>query len=329
MKRTLVTGATGFVGSAIARVLLEAGHRVRVLVRPASDRSNLDGLDVEIFEGDLVDPESLLHAAANTDWVFHAAADYRLWVPDPDALYHVNVTGTRAMLEAARLASVERVIYTSSVATLGINADRTPADEETPVSIDDMIGHYKRSKFLAEAVAREAAEAGQDVVIVNPSAPAGPRDIKPTPTGQVIVDAASGRMPAYVNTGLNIVHVDDVAAGHLLAAEQGVSGRRYILGCENMSLREICKTVADIAGVRGPLVRIPYSVVLPVAYAAQSLARLTGRPPVATVDGVRMSRKHMYFSAQRAMDELGFRPRPAHEALQEAVHWFDENGYLK
>ena len=302
---------------------------MRVLVRTASDRRNLQDIDVEIVEGDLTDPDSLLHTVVGMDFVFHVAADYRLWVPDPDVLYHVNVTGTRSLLEAARLADVKRVVYTSSVATLGLNRDGTPADETTPVSVDDMIGHYKRSKFLAEEIAVEAARAGQDVVIVNPSAPVGPRDIKPTPTGQMIVDAAAGRMPAYVDSGLNIVHVDDVAHGHLLAAAEGQSGRRYILGCENMSLAEIFSAVAAMAGVRAPKLKVPIPLILPVAYAAEAVARVTGKPPMVTVDGVKLARKHMYFSSQRAIDELHFQPRPAIDALKDAVDWFSANGYLR
>ncbi|NNM20125.1 MAG: NAD-dependent epimerase/dehydratase family protein [Gammaproteobacteria bacterium] len=325
---SLVTGATGFIGSAVARALLTAGHRVRVMIRATSDRRNIDGLDVEIVEADLLDPDSLLHAVVGMDYVFHVAADYRLWVPDPEQLYRINVTGTRALLEAARLADVQRVVFTSSVATLGLNADGTPADESTPVSINDMIGHYKRSKFLGEELALEAAAAGLDVVIVNPSAPVGPRDIKPTPTGQMIIDAASGRMPVYVNTGLNIVHVDDVAHGHLLAASAGLSGRRYILGCENMCLADIIGTVAKMAGKRSPRFRIPVAAVMPVAYVAEGIARLTGRAPAVTVDGVRLARKHMYFSSQRAADELGYQPRPALDALRDAVEWFRLNGYL-
>ena len=327
--RSLVTGATGFIGSAVARALITAGHQVRVLVRPSSDLRNLKNIDVEIIEGDLVDPDSLLHTVVGMDFVFHVAADYRLWVPDPDVLYRINVTGTRSLLEAARLADVQRVVYTSSVATLGLNPDGTPADEATPVSLADMIGHYKRSKFLAEQVATEAAATGQEVVIVNPAAPVGPRDIKPTPTGQMIVDAASGKMPAYVDSGLNIVHVDDVAHGHLLAASEGKSGRRYILGCENMSLAEIFSAVAAMTGARAPKLRLPVAPLLPVAYAAEVVARVTGKPPMLTVDGLKLARKHMYFSNQRAIDELGFCPRPANDALRDAVEWFSANGYLK
>lgn len=324
----LVTGATGFIGSAVARALLEDGRDVRVLARESSDRSNIDGLGVEVVTGDLTDPASVRAAVSGCDAVFHVAADYRLWVPDPPTIYATNVTGTRTVLDAARAAGVARVVYTSSVATLGLREDETPADEETAVGLAQMIGHYKRSKYLAEQAAREASAAGQHVVIVNPSAPVGPRDIAPTPTGQMIVDAASGRMPAYVDTGLNIVHVDDVARGHLLAETRGAPGRRYILGCENMSLAAIFATVAELAGTGPPRVRLPVAAVLPYAWFAEGVARLTGRAPRVTVDGVRLARKKMYFSSQRAIDELGYAPRPARAALADAVAWFEAHGYL-
>lgn len=325
---TLVTGATGFVGSAVVRALLAADRPVRVLVRETSNRRNLDGLEVEVAIGDLTDTASLRRAVTGCTALYHVAADYRLWIPNPELTYRTNVEGTRELLRAAADAGIARTVYTSSVATLGLNDDGTASDESTPVTIDDMIGHYKRSKFLAEQVAREAAAAGQHVVIVNPSAPVGPRDISPTPTGRMIVDAARGRMPAYVDTGLNIVHVDDVAAGHLLAEVNGASGRRYILGCENMSLAEIFASVAELAGVRAPRVRLPVAALMPVAYVAEGIARLTGTTPVVTVDGVRLARKHMYFCSQRAIDELGYSARPASEALADAVNWFDRNGYL-
>ncbi|MBT8143428.1 MAG: NAD-dependent epimerase/dehydratase family protein [Gammaproteobacteria bacterium] len=324
----MVTGATGFVGAAVVRALLRDRRDVRVLVRGNSNRRNLDGLAVEAVTGDLDQPASLDAAVRGCSSVFHVAADYRLWVPQPEAIYRTNVDGTRALLQAAAAAGVARVVYTSSVATLGLHADGSPADEETPASIDDMIGHYKRSKYLAEQVAIDAAQAGQHVVIVNPSAPVGPGDIRPTPTGAIVVDAATGRMPAVVDTGLNIVHVDDVATGHLLAETKGQSGRRYILGCENMSLADICTIVAGIAGVAAPRLRIPVGVVMPLAHIAEAVARLTGKAPRVTVDGVRMARKKMYFSSERARQELGYQPRPARQALSDAVSWFADNGYL-
>jgi len=322
----LVTGATGFVGSAVARTLLGHGYAVRALVRPDSDRRNLQGLAVEPVVGDLTDPASLAGAVRGCQGLFHVAADYRLWTPDPDALYRVNVQGTRMIMEAALAAGVPRIVYTSSVATLGLHADGTPADESTPVTLQDMIGHYKRSKFLAEAeVRRLVAEQGLPAVIVNPSTPVGPRDIKPTPTGRLIRDALTGRMPAYVDTGLNIVHVDDVAIGHWLAFERGRAGERYILGGENLALREILEQVAALSGRRPPRLRLPHELILPVAYLSEGWARLTGGgEPRVTVDGVRLARKYMYFSSDKARDALGYRPRPARDALADAVSWFQQ-----
>jgi dihydroflavonol-4-reductase len=326
---SLVTGATGFVGSAVARALLARGHRVRVLARPNSDRRNLGGLAVEIAEGAMEDPRSLARAVAGCRYVYHVAADYRIWVPDPAPMFRANVDGTRDLLTAALEAGAERVVYTSSVATLGLVAGGS-ADEETPSSIDDMIGPYKRSKFVAEEVARELVrERGLPIVIVNPSTPVGPGDIKPTPTGRLIVEAARGQMPAFVDTGLNVVHVDDVAEGHLAAAENGRIGERYILGGENMALAEILAEVAQAAGRRPPRLRVPHSVLFPVAVGAELAARVTGRDPFVTLDGVRMSRKKMYFSSEKASRELGYRSRPAREAIADAVGWFRDNGYLQ
>ncbi|MFK2874259.1 NAD-dependent epimerase/dehydratase family protein [Dyella lipolytica] len=320
--KALVTGATGFVGSAVARRLLRGGHSVRVLARAGSDRRNLQGLDVEVLEGDLTKPASLLPACDGCDALFHVAADYRLWAPDPAELYRANVDGTRAILEAAKRVGVPRIVYTSSVATLGIPKDGTPGSETTPVTVDDMIGHYKRSKFLAEAEARKFAADGLPVVIVNPSTPIGPHDIKPTPTGRVVRDAMNGRVPAYVDTGLNIVHVDDVAEGHWLAFERGVVGERYILGGFDMSLRDVLIEIADIAGRSPPKVRLPHAVVMPIAYASEAWARLTGMNPIATVEEVRMSKKRMFFSSAKAERELGYSARPARLALEDAVQWF-------
>jgi len=326
---SLVTGATGFVGSAVARALLGRGRRVRVLARPNSDRRNLAGLGVEIAEGDMEDAGSLARAVAGCRYVYHVAADYRIWVPDPAPMFRANVEGTRDLLTAALDAGAERVVYTSSVATLGL-VEGGSADEETPSSIDDMIGPYKRSKFAAEEVARGLArERGLPVVIVNPSTPVGPGDIKPTPTGRLIVEAARGQMPAFVDTGLNIVHVDDVAEGHLAAAEKGRIGERYILGGENMALAEILAEVAQAVGRRPPWLRVPHSVLFPVAIGAELAARVTGRDPFVTLDGVRMSRKKMYFTSEKASHELGYAPRPAREAIADAVSWFEANGYLK
>ena len=325
----LVTGATGLVGSAVVRALLRKGQQIRVLVRPTSDRRNLAGLAIEIAEGSLEQPESLARAVTGCRYVYHVAADYRLWVPDPEPMFRTNVVGTRDLMIAALEAGVERVIYTSSVATLGLIPEGS-ADEETPSRAEDMIGPYKRSKFEAEEIVRNLArDRGLPVVIANPSTPVGPGDLKPTPTGRMILEAARGQMPAFVDTGLNIVHVDDVAEGHLAAAEKGRIGERYILGGENMSLAEILAQVSLAAGGRAPSLRLPHGMLYPVAVGAELAARLTGREPLITLDGVRLSRKKMYFSSEKASRELGYRPRPAREAIVDAVSWFRANGYLR
>jgi dihydroflavonol-4-reductase len=326
--RALVTGATGFVGSAVARALLREGWQVRTLVRPDSNRRNLESLEVETVAGDLNDRSSLEHAVAGCEALFHVAADYRLGARKPQELYRTNVEGTRNVLNAARVAGVGRVVYTSSVATIGIPADGSPGNEATPVALSDMIGHYKRSKFLAEQVARDAAHAGGSVVIVNPSTPVGPGDVKPTPTGRMVLDAATGRMPAYVDTGLNIVHVDDVAAGHLLALHRGRDGERYILGGDDLTLREILVEIARIVGRSPPRIRLPSSALLPIAYAAEAVGRLTGRTTRVTVEGVRMARKRMFFSSEKAVRELGYRRRAATQAFEDAVLWLREQGLL-
>jgi dihydroflavonol-4-reductase len=324
----LVTGATGFVGAAITRLLVQRGANVRVLTRGASDLRNLDGLPVTRVVADLEDPASLDSAVEGCEGLFHAAADYRLWVPNAATMYRTNVDGTRALLEAAGRAGVRRIVYTSSVATLGIRSDGHPADETTPSELGDMIGPYKRSKFLAEEIVRRLATGGLPIVIVNPSTPIGPGDVKPTPTGSFIVDALSGRMPAYVDTGLNVVHVDDVAQGHLLAYERGQTGRRYVLGGTDMTLREILAACARISGRSSAPIRLPHGVVLPIAYVAEGWARVSGRAPRVTVDGVRLSRKHMYFSSARAEQELGYTARSPDLALHDAAEWFRTHGYL-
>jgi len=329
-KPVLVTGATGFVGAAVARALLATKRRVRVLTRPASDRRNLAGLDIEIALGSLEDRASLASAVANCGTLYHVAADYRLWVRDPAQMFRANVEGTRSLMEAAQAAGVERIVYTSSVATLGLNADGTPADETTPSSYADMVGPYKQSKFLAEAEVRHLVETQHlPAVIVNPSTPVGPRDIKPTPTGRVILEAASGRMPAFVDTGLNLVHVDDVAQGHLLAEERGKIGERYILGGENLALAEILRRIAAIVRRKPPTLRLPLGVVWPVAAVAETIGRITGREPMVTFDSLRMARKKMYFSSVKAERELGYRTRPTDQALADAIDWFRERGMLR
>lgn len=327
--KALVTGAGGFVGSAVVRALLDAGHCPHALVRPRSEAHNLDGLAVNRCGGDVTDPASLAAAVRGCDAVFHLAADYRLWARSPQALYDTNVDGTLNVLRAAQAAGVRRVIHTSSVAALGIRDDGLPADESTPSQLADMVGDYKRSKFLAEDAARAfAREHALDLVIVNPSTPIGPRDRRPTPTGRMVLDAAAGRMPAYVDTGLNVVHVDDVAHGHLLAFERGVRGERYILGGENLTLAQILAAIARISRRRPPRLRLPHSAVLPIAYALAGIARLTGREPAIVPDAVKMARKHMYFSSAKAACALGYRARPAIVALEDAIAWFRDNGYL-
>ena len=325
----LVTGANGFLGSAVVRALLADAVAVRALARPGSDRRNLAGLSVTVVDGDVTDPESLRRAVDGCQTVFHVAADYRLWVADPQPMYRANVDGSVNVLEAAAAAGATRMVYTSSVAVLGINADRTPADENTPVRVEDMVGHYKRSKFLAEqAVRKRAAELKLPVVTVNPSTPIGPRDIKPTPTGRILLDAAAGRMPAFVDTGLNLVHVDDVAAGHLAAAKLGVPGERYVLGGDDFTLQQILELVAQHVGRRASTIRLPHWSVYPVAIAAEAVATLTKREPRVTLDGLRMSKKHMYFSSRKAQRELNYRWRDPRLAVAAAVDWFKVNGYF-
>ena len=326
--RALVTGATGFVGAAVARALLREGWEVRALARQGSDRRNLQSIAVEVVAGELADAASLQHALAGCEGLFHVAADYRLGAFDPRQLYATNVEGTRNILNAARAAGVRRIVYTSSVATIGIPKDGSPGTEASPSTLADMIGHYKRSKFLAEEVAREAARGGAAVVIVNPSTPVGPGDVKPTPTGQMVFDAAAGRMPAYVDTGLNIVHVDDVANGHLLAFHRGKVGERYILGGQDMTLREILVEISRLTGGKPPNVRLPAGVVMPIAYVAEGFARVTGRSTRITVEGVRMARKRMFFSSAKAVSELGYHWRAPTLAFVDAIAWFREQGLL-
>ncbi|MBL8836363.1 MAG: NAD-dependent epimerase/dehydratase family protein [Alphaproteobacteria bacterium] len=326
----LVTGATGFVGSAVLRRVAAAGLRPRALVRRGADRRNLAGVDCDIVEGDLARPETLVAAVAGCEAVFHVAADYRIWVPDPATMDRINIGGTAALVAAATEAGVKRIVYTSSVATLKLSPDGLAVDEDSVAAIGDMTGLYKRSKFLAEAeVLRLVAERRAPAVIVQPSAPIGPRDIRPTPTGRTIVMAARGKMPAYVETGLNVVHVDDVAEGHWLAYQKGEVGRRYILGGDNLMLRDILAIIAAQTGRRGPLVRLPADLLLPAAWVAERAAQLLGgREPMLTVDGLRMSKKIMFFSSARAERELGYTHRAAELAIADAIAWFRSNGYL-
>jgi len=327
---TLVTGATGFVGSHVARQLVSAGHPVRILARKNSNLQPLDGLSVELVEGDLRNAVSLERAMRGVRRVFHVAADYRLSARNPGELYESNVDGTRLLLEAARDAGVERIVYTSTVATMAVPAhDGALPNEETRAALHQMIGHYKRSKFLAELEAVKAASAGVPVVIVNPTAPVGPGDWKPTPTGRIIVDFLNGKMPAYVDTGLNVVPVEDVAAGHLLAAEKGRIGERYILGARNMTLKQILDALARITGRPAPRVKMPHAVALAAGYADQWISRLTGREPRIPVEGVKMSRHRMFVESDKAETELGYKPSSVEAALERAVRWYEQHGYIR
>jgi dihydroflavonol-4-reductase len=326
--RAFVTGGTGFVGGAVVRRLLEAGYEIRALVRPGTDTRQLDGVPVERVEGDVRDAGSLRRGVAGCDHVFHVAALYSFWGHPWDDFYQVNVEGTRRVLEAARDGGVERIVHTSSVAALGTNADHSPATEETPSSLEDRIGTYQRSKFLGQEIAREFARQGLPVVIVNPSTPVGVGDHKPTPTGQVIVDYLNGRMPAYVDTGLNIVDVEDVAAGHLLAAERGRIGERYILGGENLSLKQVLDLLAEISGRPRVRYRIPNALALAWSYVDVTLARLNPRRiPAATPAKVRMSYHYEFYDPSKAIRELGLPQTPAREALRKAVDWYRSHGY--
>ena len=324
----LVTGGTGFVGAHVVRALLAAGRPVRCLVRAGSRRDNLAGLDVELAEGDVTDPASLSRAMRGVSALYHAAADYRLWARDPQEIYRCNVAGTHNVLSAAADAGVSRVVYTSSVAALGLSDDG-PADEATPVERAHIVGHYKKSKFDAQKVAEGWAAKGLPVVIVNPSTPVGELDIKPTPTGQMIVDFLNRRMPAYVETGLNLIDVRDVAAGHLLAAEKGTVGEKYILGNRDMTLKQILDTLAQLTGLRSPSVRLPHWIPMTVAAVGTGISGLTGRAPRVSLESVRMSTHRMFFDARKAVRELGLPQTPVEEPLARAVEWFRANGYVR
>jgi dihydroflavonol-4-reductase len=327
--KAFVTGATGFVGTHVARLLEEQGAELRVLVRGSSDLSNLEDLRAERVIGDLRDPGTFAKAIAGCEAVFHVAADYRLWTRDPDQMYRSNVEGTRGILQAARNGGVRRVVYTSSVATMGPVSAGDCADENSPVRLEQMIGHYKRSKFMAEEVALEAGRNGMDVVVVNPTTPVGEKDIKPTPTGRIILDFLKKKFPAYVDTGLNLVDVTECARGHLAAFEKGKSGERYILGGENMTLKQILDKLGEITGLPSPRLRLPYAVALATGVVDELVTgRLLGREPRATIDAVRMGRKKMFVTSKKAERELGWKIIPVEGALRRAAEWFRKNGYV-
>jgi dihydroflavonol-4-reductase len=323
-----LTGATGFVGSHVARVYAEGGAELRLLTRSSSNLTSIAGINAETVVGDLRDVGSLRSAIAGCDAVVHVAADYRLWVRDPKAMYGANVDGTRELLKLAREVGVKRVVYTSSVATMGFKMDATIVDEETPVGLDDMIGHYKRSKFLGEMEAIKAARSGQEVLILNPTTPIGSEDRKPTPTGQIVVDFLNRRFPAYVDTGLNLVDVGEVARMHLVALERGRTGERYILGGENLTLKQILDRMSSITGLPSPTMKVPHAVAMAFAFFEENFTgRLRGKEPRATVEAVRMGRKMMFASSGKAERELGFKVLPVYGALRTAIEWFVANGY--
>ena len=329
--KTLITGATGFVGAAVSRELLKKGHKVKALVRQSSVLDNLKNLDVEIVQGDLKDKDSLKRCLKDCKYLFHVAADYRLWVPKPKEIYENNVTGTENLMEEALSLGIEKIVYTSSVAVLGKPIEGDVADEKTPVNVDQMIGHYKKSKYLAEEKVKELYKTKKlPVVIVNPAAPVGPRDIKPTPTGKMILDAAMKKIPAYLDTGLNIVHVDDVAKGHLQAFNKGIFGERYILGGENMTFKEILEMISVLCGHNPPKIQLPKKPLYPIGYIFEIFARLFNlKNPMLTVDMIRMAEKKMFFSSEKAKKELNYKYKSAKNALKDAIEWFIDNGYCR
>lgn len=325
--KTFVTGATGFIGASIVRELLHDGREVRALARPTSELSNLKGLDIEIWKGDVLDKECLRAGLKGCDVLYHAAADYRLWARNPDEMYRTNVGGTTTVLEAAMESNILRVVYTSSVGTLGNPGNGMPGNEDTMVSLANMVGPYKKSKFLAEREAERFVRLGLPLVIVNPSTPVGPWDIKPTPTGKIIVDFLKRKMPAYLDTGLNLIAVEDCARGHILAEQSGSIGRKYILGNANLSLRDIFRMLQELTGIPAPKVRLPYTPVLVAAWINERISRISGREPLIPLAGVQMAAHHMYFDSGRAVREIELAQTPIKEALERAVEWFRKNGY--
>jgi dihydroflavonol-4-reductase len=329
-KKVLVTGASGFLGSAVAKCLMQAGYAVRAFIRPTSPRANLAALKIEIVEGDLRDAASVARAMQGIRFVFHVAADYRLWARHPQDIVHTNVEGTRTVMAAALRAGVERIVYTSSVATLASRPDGTPSDETFPLDAQSAVGAYKYSKAVAERLVESMIAAENlPAVIVNPSTPIGPGDVRPTPTGRIIVEAASGRMPGFVDTGLNLVHVDDVAAGHLAALQRGRIGERYILGGQDVLLGEMLADIARRVGRSPPKLRLPRALIFPIAYGAEALAHFTGREPFVTTTGLRLAKDRMFFTSAKAERELGYHARPYGEAIADAIAWFRQHGYLK
>ena len=331
MDSAFLTGGTGFVGASLARLLLSKGLKVKALARRGADRRNLAGLDVELVEGGLHDPDAVERGVAGCRYVFHVAADYRIWVPNPDEMYRANVDGTERVIRAAAKAGAERVVHCSSVAAVKVPDAHEPVDETSEyASVDEVVGHYKKSKFLSDVLARRLAKSeGLPVVVVNPAAPIGPRDVKPTPTGRIVTDFMNGRMPSYIDTGMNVVHVDDVAEGHWLAATKGRVGERYILGGENLTLKQVLDLLAGVTGLPSPRFQTPYAVAYAFGALDTALARLRGTEPMAPLDAIRMARHYMWFSSKKAQEELGYRARPAKDALKDAAGWFAANGYAK
>jgi dihydroflavonol-4-reductase len=328
MDSCFLTGATGFVGANLARVLLERGYRVRCLARKRANRKNIEGLPVEVVEGDLLDKAALRAGCAGVRYVFHVAADYRIWVPDPASMYAANVDGSVAVVEEAVRAGAERIVHCSSVAAVKLLPDARPADERSQYgSESEIIGPYKKSKWLAERAVLALAAKGAPVVVVNPAAPIGPHDVKPTPTGRIVLDFLTGRMPSYIDTGLNVVHARDAAEGHLLAALKGRAGERYILGGQNLTLKQVLDLLAAHTGLKAPRFKTPYPIALAFAAGETALARVLGFEPRAPLDAVRMARHYMYFDSSKAARELGFKPRPASQALRDAAEWFCANGF--
>ncbi|UPT75897.1 MAG: NAD-dependent epimerase/dehydratase family protein [Elusimicrobiota bacterium] len=330
MDSAFLTGGTGFVGASLARLLLKQGLKVRALARKGSDRQNLKGLDVEIVEGGLLDKEAIEAGVRGCRYAFHVAADYRIWIPNPDEMYRANVDGTENVLRAAAAAGAERIVHCSSVAAVKVPDDHTPVDETSEYrNLEDIVGHYKKSKYLSDVLARKLGKEGLPVVTVNPAAPIGPYDIKPTPTGKMVVDFLNGKIPSYIDTGLNVVHVEDVAMGHWLAAKSGRIGERYILGGDNLTLKQVLDILAEVTGLPGPKFKTPYAIAYAFATVDTALATMRGTVPLAPLDAVKMAKHYMWFSSEKAKKELGFSPRPARSALKDAADWYRANGYAK